>query len=64
MMTNRYCQAVGCLDAVESHVKYGQVDIDLAPISVSPTKLISPVPDPFRPAELCSPISVKIFCID
>jgi len=22
MMTNRYCQAVGCYDAIESHIKY------------------------------------------
>ena len=26
MMTNRYCQAVGCYDAIESHKKYGPVD--------------------------------------
>ncbi|MFC1993056.1 tyrosine-type recombinase/integrase [Chloroflexota bacterium] len=26
MMTNRYCQAVGCYDAVESHKKYSPVD--------------------------------------
>ncbi len=26
MMTNRYCQAVGCYDAVESHRKYSPVD--------------------------------------
>jgi len=26
MMTNRYCQAVGCYDAVESHKKFGPVD--------------------------------------
>ena len=26
MMTNRYCQAVGCEDAVESHKRYGPVD--------------------------------------
>jgi site-specific recombinase XerD len=26
MMTNRYCQAVGCYDAVESHKEYGPVD--------------------------------------
>jgi site-specific recombinase XerD len=26
MMTNRYCQAVGCEDAVESHRQYGPVD--------------------------------------
>ena len=26
MMTNRYCQAVGCYDAIESHKRYGPVD--------------------------------------
>jgi len=26
MMTNRYCQAVGCLDAVEAHKRYSPVD--------------------------------------
>ncbi len=26
MMTNRYCQAVGCYDAVESHERYSLVD--------------------------------------
>jgi site-specific recombinase XerD len=26
MMTNRYCQAVGCYDAVESHKKYSPID--------------------------------------
>ena len=26
MMTNRYCQAVGCEDAVESHKRFGPVD--------------------------------------
>ena len=26
MMTNRYCQAVGCYDAVEAHKKYSPVD--------------------------------------
>jgi site-specific recombinase XerD len=26
MMTNRYCQAVGCYDAIESHKKYSPVD--------------------------------------
>ena len=26
MMTNRYCQAVGCYDAVESHKHYSPVD--------------------------------------
>ena len=26
MMTNRYCQAVGCYDAVESHKRYSPVD--------------------------------------
>ena len=26
MMTNGYCQAVGCYDAVESHKKYSPVD--------------------------------------
>ncbi len=26
MMTNRYCQAVGCYDAIEAHVKYSPVD--------------------------------------
>jgi integrase/recombinase XerD len=26
MMTNRYCQAVGCLDAVEAHKKYSPID--------------------------------------
>jgi len=26
IMTNRYCQAVGCEDAVESHKRYGPVD--------------------------------------
>jgi site-specific recombinase XerD len=26
MMTNRYCQAVGCYDAIESHKEYGPVD--------------------------------------
>ena len=26
MMTNRYCQAVGGCDAIESHRKYGPVD--------------------------------------
>jgi integrase/recombinase XerC len=26
MMTNRYCQAVGCYDALESHKKYSPVD--------------------------------------
>jgi site-specific recombinase XerD len=26
MMTNRYCQAVGCYDAVDSHKEYGPVD--------------------------------------
>lgn len=26
MMTNRYCQAVGCCDAVEAHKAYGLVD--------------------------------------
>ena len=26
MMTNRYCQAVGCYDAVEAHKRYSPVD--------------------------------------
>jgi len=26
MMTNRYCQAVGCYDAVEAHKLYSPVD--------------------------------------
>lgn len=26
MMTNRYCQAVGCYDAIESHKRYSPVD--------------------------------------
>ncbi len=26
MMTNRYCQAVGCYDAIESHKLYSPVD--------------------------------------
>lgn len=26
MVTNRYCQTVGCYDAVESHKKYSLVD--------------------------------------
>jgi len=26
MMTNRYCQAVGCYDAVEAHKQYSPVD--------------------------------------
>jgi len=26
MMTNRYCQAVGCYDAVEAHKRYLLVD--------------------------------------
>jgi len=26
IMTNRYCQAVGCYDAIESHKKYSPVD--------------------------------------
>ncbi|MFC1912570.1 tyrosine-type recombinase/integrase, partial [Chloroflexota bacterium] len=26
MMTNRYCQAVGCYDAIESHQKYSPID--------------------------------------
>jgi site-specific recombinase XerD len=26
MMTNRYCQAVGCYDAIEAHVRYSPVD--------------------------------------
>jgi len=26
MMTNRYCQAIGCYDAIEAHVKYSPVD--------------------------------------
>ncbi len=26
MMTNRYCQAVGCYDAVEAHKIYSPVD--------------------------------------
>ena len=26
IMTNRYCQAVGCLDAVETHKRYSPVD--------------------------------------
>ena len=26
MMTNRYCQAVGCYDAVEAHKKFSPVD--------------------------------------
>ena len=25
-MTNRYCQAVGCYDAVEAHKRYSPVD--------------------------------------
>ena len=26
MMTNRYCQAVGCYDAIEAHKRYSPVD--------------------------------------
>ncbi len=26
MMTNRYCQAIGCYDAIESHRKYSPID--------------------------------------
>lgn len=26
MMTDRYCQAIGCEDAVESHKRFGPVD--------------------------------------
>ena len=26
MMTNRYCQAVGCYDAIEAHKRYSQAD--------------------------------------
>ena len=26
MMTNRYCQGVGCYDAIESHKRYSPVD--------------------------------------
>jgi len=26
MMTNRYCQAVGCYDAVEAHKRYNRVN--------------------------------------
>jgi len=26
IMTNRYCQAVGCYDAVEAHKRFGPVD--------------------------------------
>jgi len=26
IMTNRYCQAVGCYDAIESHKRYSPVD--------------------------------------
>jgi len=26
MMTNRYCQAVGCYDAVQSHKRYNRVN--------------------------------------
>lgn len=26
MMTNRYCQAVGCYDAVEAHKKFSPLD--------------------------------------
>ena len=26
MMTNRYCQAVGCYDAIECHNRYSPVD--------------------------------------
>jgi len=26
MMTNRYCQAVGCYDAVEAHKRFSSVD--------------------------------------
>ena len=26
MMTNRYCQAVGCYDVIESHKRYSPMD--------------------------------------
>jgi hypothetical protein len=26
MMTNQYCQAVGCYDVIESHKRYSPVD--------------------------------------
>ena len=26
MMTNRYCQVIGCYDAIEAHVRYSPVD--------------------------------------